>query len=281
MADNNRIKRRTALKSIGTAGAIGLGSGLSGAASGVKNGIDVNELSGRGAYRQYFKALRSSEFRKIKESIRRDGHVLNRQDIQAYSVDSKTGTSFEAVVVSYSTNDEQKNIEIGLKTQGKAPIPNKGTVFYQSDNGHPYKTEEYIPSRNMPNNDIKRDDGIELNSETIDVGQGTVLKTTAQIDEGRSLLQSGSKLTASAPDPCDLSPVSCTDCKNFVSAVNVVGCGTATWLICAAASIPTRGLAGLGCALTVGIVCWIIIDIGTNNPKVVCSQDYGCELPCA
>lgn len=285
MTDNNKISRRKALKTIGSASAIGIGTGLSSGIASAVEGVQVTELTGVDKYRAYASTVRSKDFRQLRQSLRQDGHALRGREVRAYRVEAEGGASFEAITVSYDTDSDDKTVEIGFRVRGRTPVPNKGVVLYRHEDGRPYKSEEYILSEDIDGSAIATasTDGLRSSTEELTVGQGTVIKRTTNIDvtPGTQPSPDGAEVGTMAPEPCQISSISCVDCKNLVSAVNIVGCGTASWLISAIAGVASGGLAGLGCALVVGIICWIIIDIGTNNPQAVCSADYSCEMPCA
>ncbi|MDQ2050762.1 halocin C8-like domain-containing protein [Natronolimnohabitans sp. A-GB9] len=279
MEGKDGFSRRNCLRSIGVAGAAGIGAaGLSSSVVANESEVDIVELGGPEKNKAVARAKRSDEYKTLKKALQEDGKEISKEERAAFSLTPADGESFTAVMFSYDQDNTDQSVEIGISLSSSCPIPSKATVIEHDDtSGFPLRSDELVVG--IPDDTEKQtvdaeDNAFSQSTEKLTVRDETVTKRSTELQQKDTI---GIQSEDFDPNECELDPMPCWACKDLVSAANVVGCGTYSWLICAAAAIPTGGMGGLACGLAVAVVCWIILEKGVTAPERVCSMEPACS----
>lgn len=295
MSDNNfNANRRDILKGLSGAGASAVGLGLSAtsAAGAVSDYIKPLDHSAAGKARSV--AKRSRAYKTLRQTLKKkEGYKLQKNGSgDAYEVSHGDNHSFTGVVFTFDTKRDNVEVEIGIPLKDDAPMPAKAIVTTKASDSFPLQIDEFqlaesatlAAKREKEEARISSVDDRSIQNATnnIEVQGEDVIKHSNDLRDLRSQISNGGGGVSIAVDPippessCPLDVMPCWACKDGVTVVNVTGCGVYTWLICGAISLPSGGMAGLGCATFVGLVCWAIHHYGISNPTAVCEMFCAC-----
>ena len=285
----SNLNRRDCLKQIGAIGATPLLTNtIQGQDDTTKEENPLRKLQDREAEKAYLKAYRDESYRKLKQALIQDDYVPNPKQRTAYEVTPYNDESekFKVAIFEYShRKNEDQTAEVGVSLNQSAPITTRATVIKKDKNNFPTRIIYYTTDTNEVevNGLGNQSNGISTSSKTVDLGETSVKKHIQDLSDLSPTINSGSEASIKGIHPECLDKykggvgnVPCWACKDIVSVVNVVTCGTATWLICGAIGVGTGSMGGLACGTIVAVVCWVINHYGTNNPTDVCTFMCSC-----
>jgi len=281
------INRRKYLSGISSVGIGGLGlSKITTAAA--ESSDPIEELSGRKAKKTISKARSDRDFNNLKSALSADEVDLRLESESAYKItqiDAGEEQSFRAAIFKY-TNEEEDSIEIAVPIDKNSTQPAKALLIKDGDGESLVKITEYVNGSKAENQGSKLEsnstdstENVSATIEEISTNGTVVTKESMEFSQNSVSTDSiSNSVEAKIPDEkCNTGQqMPCWGCKDLVSAVNVVSCGTAIWLICASIGVASGGLGGLACGISVGLVCWAIHHYGTNNPTEVCKKVCAC-----
>jgi len=279
--DKIGMSRRSCLRNLGVSA---LSMGMASSTATADSSGSVERVGGPDGEKIIAKAQRTDGYNTLRQTLRKEDYSVQVEDRDAFRVEPSEGKAFTAVGFSFSSDVEDLSIEIGVPLSDSAPIPAKAIVTKHDGDKFPLRVTHYVMDKGdytISSSEL-RSDLFKKETQKIGVGEQSVMKRTDDLTAFRHEMKRSGTVDDGVNTPayvdCEKSidEMPCWACKDAASVVNVMGCGTYTWVICGAASFPTGGMGGLACGTIVGVICWAIMHYGVSNPTELCKKVCAC-----
>jgi hypothetical protein len=259
--DENSINRRNCLKALGAASAgTAVLSGNAMAADSIKSAKDqIEELSGKDKERIVKKAQLTEEFKYLKKVATNHDLIDDEAEIAESKVFTLTDKQVKTAVFFLESPDHlQAKLDVPITDLDKSNAVVMTTQGEQSNKVTPQLT--YYSFTELRDAD-------ELKA----LGESKEIKSGSKSVYRNDLVVNGATKDVEIPD-FGVSFDGCSVCKDFVGAVNTLGCGLSGVVACATLTAQTA-VGPLACGGLYALVCFGFLQLSLAGAEDVCTRE--------